>query len=97
VFVAMQNSMKAVAIRAVLKKEGCANIQFELRRNSGFDFSIIENGNATGVFWRAISPQHTMRGDTPATLFEALQVCLFKRYPGYVATDCEEHKTEVAT
>jgi hypothetical protein len=93
----MHNSMKAVAIRALLKKEGCADIQFELRGNSGFDFSIIENRKATGVLWRAMSPQQAMRGDAPVTLFETWQVCLSKRYPGYVATNCEELKTEVTT
>ncbi len=86
----MQNPMEVLAIRALLKKDGCADIHFELVRNSAFDFTMIENGKITGVFWRTVSPHQAMRSDAPMTLRDAWQACLSKRYPGYLATSCEE-------
>jgi|HubBroStandDraft_6_1064221.scaffolds.fasta_scaffold1985300_2 hypothetical protein len=86
----MQNPMQVLAIRALLQKDGCADVHFELRRNSAFDFTMVENGKITGVFWRTVSPQQAMRGDAPMTLHDAWQACLSKRYPGYLATASEE-------
>ncbi len=81
----------AAARRAVLRREDCPDIRFELHRASAFDFTIVENGKSVGVFWRTISPQQAMRGDGPSlSLSDAWDSCLAKRYPGYTATDLEE-------
>jgi len=86
-----------LAMRAVLKKEGCVDIRFELRRTSSFDFTIVENGKEVGVFWRTISPQQAIwgGGPTPVPIREAWKSCLAKRFPDYTATNLEEAAREV--
>jgi hypothetical protein len=89
----MQTAIQSdsIARRAVLKKEGCADVHLELHRASAFDFTIVENGKSVGVFWRTVSPQQAMRGDAPSlSLPDAWDSCLAKRYPGYSATNLEE-------
>jgi hypothetical protein len=84
------------ALRAVLKKAGCADVRFELRRDSAFDFTIIEDDKPVAVFWRTISPRQAMTGDPPTFMGiqEAWQSCLAKRFPGYAATNLEESFSE---
>jgi len=84
------NSIEPFAVRAVLKKEGCEDVRFELRRNSAFDLTIYENNKSIGIFWRVLTPVDAMRGGRVLTLQEAWRACLAKRYPGYTPTDCEE-------
>jgi hypothetical protein len=84
-------SGQAVALRAILKKAGSPDVRFELHRTESVDFSVIENGEPTGVFWFEITPQEAMSGDVRVhTLHEAWQKCLAKRYPEYAITNLEE-------
>ena len=85
------------ALRAVLKKEGCTDIKFELHRNSDFDFRMIVDGKETGVFWRTISPREPIRGGSRRLgIGEAWESCIAKQFPGYSATDMEEACIEAA-
>jgi hypothetical protein len=79
----------AIAVRAVLKKAGCPDIQLELHRSSSFDFTLIENGKAS-AFWRTYSPQQLIAGNSPPmSLEEAWQSCM-SRYPDYVVVNMDE-------
>ena len=85
----MQSS--ALARRAVLRKEGRADIRFELRCASPFDFTMIEDGKVIGPFWATISPQQAIWGGTTSmSLEEAWQRCITKRFPEYTVVDLEE-------
>jgi hypothetical protein len=85
------SGQEAIAIRAILKKNGSPEIQFELHRTQSVDFSIVENGVPTGMFWFEITAQQAMNGTVPThTLQEAWQACLAKRYPDYLVTNLEE-------
>ncbi len=81
----------ATALRAILQKSGSPEIRFELHSTRSLDFSIVEDGVPTGVFWFEITPQQAMSGAVPMhTVQEAWQKCLAKRYPDYTATNLEE-------
>jgi hypothetical protein len=78
------------ARRAILKKDGSPDIQFELHR-TGFDFAIIENGRNVGVFWRALTPEEAKTGSSrPLTIDEGWTASLSKRFPGYEVTNIED-------
>ena len=84
----------AKRVRAVLSKQGKADIQFELLRTSPVDFTILENGKSVGVYWRTLSGPPTgtpgLRSeDTYLRISEALEGCLAKRYPGYTPMQVE--------
>jgi hypothetical protein len=84
----------AKRVRALLSKQGEADIQFELLRTSPVDFTILENGKSVGVYWRALSRPPTdapgLRSeDTHLGISEALEGCLAKRYPGYTLKQVE--------
>jgi len=46
----------AKRVRAVLSKEGEADVQFELHRTSAREFAVVENGRNVGVFYRGLAP-----------------------------------------
>jgi hypothetical protein len=81
----------AVALRAVLKKEGCPDVRFELRRNSAYDYTIVENGKVSALWW-TLSRQQALSGGSagPAGLAETWERCMTKRFPGYAVTELEE-------
>jgi hypothetical protein len=86
------NQEIAVARRARFKKEGCADVLFELHCNkTPFDFTTIENGKV-GLFWQSISPQQAIwgRGLKPLSLDEAWDRCVAKRFAGYTVAEFEE-------
>jgi len=87
----MRNVNEAIARRAALKRDGYADVQFELHRRSAFDFEMIENGKRTGVFWRTLTPEQAMRGDGGyLSLDEAWMSCVSKRFPECTVTAPED-------
>ena len=88
----MFNRAEPIARRALLKKDGVADIRFELHRNrSRFDFSMIENGKNVGPFWKILTPQQTLRGDALDLRMDSVwPTCIGKRFPGYTATEIED-------
>ena len=68
----------ASAVRAVLKKTGVPDVQFELRRTRASECEMIENGRVVGLFFR------------DAGLGEAWEKCISQRYPGYQVSNLEE-------
>ncbi len=80
-----------IALRGLFQKQDCPDVRFELYRNeSGFDFTMVENGKTIGLFWRALTPKQAMWGCGPMSLQEAWRTCVSKRYPDYTAAKLEE-------
>ena len=79
---------EAFGRRAILKKTGSPDIRIEVRRNSAFDFSTVEDGIPTGPVLRKFSPRELMSGVGPApmTIDDAWRVFLSK-FPHYSETD----------
>ncbi|HEY2115954.1 MAG TPA: hypothetical protein VGJ51_12740, partial [Candidatus Angelobacter sp.] len=57
-----------------------------------WDFEVIENGRAIGVFYRTVTPnQHTIgMPGRRLSLEEAFGKCIAQRYPGYQLSNMEE-------
>jgi hypothetical protein len=79
----------AVALRAVLKKEGSPDVLFELHRNK-FDYTVVQDGRPSVMWWQ-LSPQQALSGASMGSvgLAETWQRCM-ARFPDYVVTEMEE-------
>jgi hypothetical protein len=86
----MNEPTHASALRAILKKDGEADIRLEVRRRSEFDFEVLENGNPVKAAWRALSPQEAISGTAkPLTLQQAWENSV-SQFPDYAVTNLEE-------
>jgi hypothetical protein len=84
----------AKRVRALLSKNGTADVQFELYRISATEFSVLENGKSVGVFYRGLAPSRPgapglAYSGTYLSISEAFEGCLAKRFPGFTAKDIE--------
>ena len=85
-------SPNAVGVQGLLTKDNAPSIEFTVWRNSAWDFEVIENGRAVGVFYRTVAPnQHTI--GVPGNYLSLEEVwwkCIAQRYPGYQPFNMEE-------
>ena len=84
----------AKRVRALLSKEGTADIGLELHRISTTEFAVVEDGRNVGVFYRGLAPPRPgapglAYSGTYLSISEAFEGCIAKRYPDYTARNIE--------
>jgi hypothetical protein len=90
----MELSDDAKRVRALLSKEGTADIRLELHRISTTEFAVVEDGRNIGVFYRGLAPP---RPGAPGLAYrgsyldisDAFEACIAKRYPDRTARNIQ--------
>jgi len=81
---------ETLALRALLKKDSCADIDYELSHIDGLSFHVIANGKASS-FRPRFTPQQLMNGTArPFTIWEAWERSLAQNFAGYTVTNLME-------
>jgi hypothetical protein len=80
---------QAIGRRAILKKDGCADIKVEVQQRERGSFSFAENG-VWGAMWPKYTPQQAMSGNTAPMTLESAWESIVSRYPGYSASAVED-------
>jgi len=79
-----------LAIRAVLRKEGSPDVQYEVQYRDGFSFDVFANGRAS-AFWPRFSPQELMSGSARRfDIHDAFARSLAQNFAGHAVTNVQE-------
>jgi hypothetical protein len=81
----------AFARRAILRKSGSSDVRFAIQRIDALSFEVFQNDQRISTFWRSVSPQQAIRGDSVfLSLDDAWNDCLAKRFPDYEVVSAED-------